>query len=287
MERLPVKNLNVALAPMNIVWGDKAANFDTLISLVDQLHEDTHLLILPETFSTGFPAGMKREEVKAMAERNTGKTIETLHALAKQYDIAICGSFVADTGGLLYNRAFFIEPTGDEYFADKKHLFTMANEQAVFNAGDSRLQVRYMGWSIAMVVCYDVRFPVWCRNADPDYQLLVAVANWPAQRVDAWEQLLKARAIENEAYVCGVDCCGVDPFGNIYNGSSPCVDFKGKAIGNAYPLVNIKAADALPATHADKVPAPHVIYATLDAEKLANFREKFPAWRDADSFRIL
>lgn len=268
-ESLPSKDLKVALFPMELVWHDKAANLDTLIDAMPYLYSQTDLLILPETFSTGFPSGSDKETVRALAERNTGDTITTIKALAKEYGVAICGSFVADTGGLLYNRAFFIESDGEEHFADKRHLFTMAGEHKVFRAGDSRLNLRFRGWNIAMIICYDVRFPVWCRSyGDDSYDLLVAVANWPRQRVDAWNQLLRARAIENEAYVCGVDCKGTDPQGNIYDGSSPVYDFIGKEIG------------------IDDPDSPF-IYANLDAARLCRFREKFPAWRDADDFRIL
>lgn len=265
---LPSKDLKVALFPMPIVWNDKAANLDAVIDIMPRIYPQTDILVLPETFSTGFPAGMEREQVREMAERNTGATLSTLKALAKEYGIAICGSFVADSGGLLFNRAFFLEPNGEEHFADKRHLFTMAREQDVFRAGNERLNLRYRGWNISMIVCYDVRFPAWCRStAASPYDLLIAVANWPSQRVEAWNLLLKARAVENEAYVCGVDCSGTDIFGNIYDGSSPIVDFKGKEIG-------ITTEDS------------PLIYANLEAAKLSRFREKFPAWRDADTFTI-
>lgn len=268
-ESLPSKDLKVALFPMNIVWGDKAANIDTLIDAMPLLFLQTDLLILPETFSTGFPSGCDKETVREMSEWNSGDTINTIKAIAREYGVAICGSFIADTGGLLFNRAFFIESDGEEHFADKRHLFSMAGENKIFRAGDRRMNIRFRGWNISMVVCYDIRFPAWCRShGDERYDLLVAVANWPQQRVDAWNQLLKARAIENEAYVCGVDCMGTDPQGNIYDGSSPIFDFKGKEIG-------IKTPDS------------PFIYANLDAEKLNRFHEKFPAWRDADTFIIV
>lgn len=268
-DRLPSKDLKVALFPMPITWLNKATNIDTLIDIMPHLHPQTDLLILPETFSTGFPAGLDKEQVRAMAERNTGATINTVKELAYRYGVAICGSFVADSGGLLFNRAFLVEPNGDEYFADKRHLFTMAGENKVFHAGTDRLNIRFRGWDISMIVCYDVRFPVWCRSSkDNPYDLLIAVANWPQQRVDAWLQLLRARAIENEAYVCGVDCQGTDFGGNIYDGSSPVYDYKGKEIST-------------------KLPDSSIIYANLDAAGLCRFRDKFPAWRDADDFSIL
>ena len=260
--------LNVALYPQEIIWGDKNANLANLESAINELHPDTDLLILPETFSTGFPVGIEKEEIRSLAERNTGNTVDKLKALAHKHNIAIAGSFIADSGGLLCNRAFFIEPGGDEYFADKRHLFTMAGEHNNFSHGDNRLKVRYRGWEIAMIICYDVRFPVWCRNVDNEYDVLIAVANWPEVRVDAWNKLLMARAIENEAYVCAVNCKGTDTADYVYDGSSKAIDFKGKEIG-------VASADG------------KFIYATLSREKLDRFREKFPAWRDADKFRLL
>ena len=262
------KPLNVALYPQDIKWGDKAANIDTLISITQKVHPQTDLLILPETFSTGFPAGMDKEQVRVMSERNTGKTIDTIKALSRKYGFAIAGSFIADTGGLLCNRAFLIEPNGEESFADKRHLFTMAGEDKVFSPGTTRLSVRFRGWDIAMIVCYDIRFPVWCRNRNNEYDVLIAVANWPVSRVSAWNSLLTARAIENEAYVLGVDCRGTDNHGFEYDGSSAIIDFKGKHLGVTDPDTGL-------------------IYASLDPDRLASFRNKFPAWRDADTFSLL
>ncbi len=259
-------DLHICLVPMNITWGDKAKNLDTLAAIMEKVHPDTDLVVLPETFSTGFPAGMDKEAIRGMAERNTGATIDFVKALAHRHNVAIAGSFVADSGGSLYNRAFFIEPNGEETFADKRHLFTMAGEHESFSRGHGRLKVRFRGWNISMIVCYDVRFPVWCRNVRTEYDLLLAVANWPTVRVDAWNKLLVARAIENEAYVCGVDCAGTDPGGFEYDGSSMAIDFKGKD-------VTVKGADGL-------------LYASLSLEKLERFRAKFPAWQDADPFTI-
>lgn len=261
-----MKDLNVCLVPMEITWGDKTANLSRLEEIMARVHPDTDLVVLPETFSTGFPAGMDKEQVRELAERNTGETIDRIKELAARHTVAICGSFVADSGGSLYNRAFFIEPSGEEYFADKKHLFTMAGEDKVFSRGYSRLKVRYRGWNLAMIVCYDIRFPVWCRNVENEYDALIAVANWPAVRVSAWNALIPSRAIENEAYMCAVDCKGTDPGGYVYDGSSAVVDFKGKDI-------SVRNDD--------------LIYATLSRDRLDTFRQKFPAWRDADPFKLI
>ena len=260
------RNLNICMLPMEIRWEQKEENLSNLTRLFESLHPDTDLVVLPETFSTGFPVGVEKEQIRPMAERNTGATVEFLKSLAARHRVAIAGSFIADSGGSLYNRAFFIEPGGEETFADKRHLFTMAGEHNNFSRGHNRLKVRFRGWEIAMVICYDIRFPVWCRNINNEYDLLIAVANWPKVRVDAWNQLLRARAIENEAYVVGVNCRGTDSGGFEYDGSSLAVDFKGK--------------DLTVSTGANH------LYATLSMEKLLRFREKFPAYRDADSFTL-
>lgn len=271
--------LKVALLPQEIFWGDKDANIKTLEETLKHIHPDTELLVLPETFSTGFPAGTDKEGIRTLAERNSGATMEQVRRLAIEHQIAICGSFVADTGGSLYNRAFFMEPCGDETLADKRHLFTMAGEHKSFSRGYDRLSVRYRGWNIAMVICYDIRFPAWCRNVNNEYDVLIAVANWPKVRVDAWNKLLYARAIENESYLLGVDCRGTDMNGFEYDGSSKAIDFKGKDIG-----VVISEIEKSEDRHNQ---ADAVIYATLDKEKLDAFRTKFPAWQDADTFSIV
>ncbi len=270
-------DLHVALFPQTIIWGDKTANISSLEKAAESLHPDTDLLIIPETFSTGFPSGDK-ESIRPLAERNTGETIDAVKRIAAKFNIAIAGSFIADPGGSLYNRAFVIEPSGEETFADKRHLFTMAGEHKSFSHGYDRLSVRFRGWNIAMVVCYDIRFPVWCRNRANEYDLLIAVANWPKVRVNAWRQLLIARAIENEAYVCGVDCSGTDSNGYEYDGCSLALDFKGKEINVEGPSVEIPSSHDL---------MPPIIYANLSKDKLESFRQKFPAWKDADSFKLI
>ena len=253
---------------MTIAWGKKEENIKNVERACEIIHPDTDLLVLPETFSTGFPAGYTKEEVRVLAERNTESTIDFIKYLAHKFNMAIAGTFVANSGGNLYNRAFFIEPSGEESFADKRHLFTMAGEDKIFSHGYDRLKVRFRGWEIAMVVCYDIRFPVWNRNVKNEYDVLIATANWPKVRVDAWNKLLYARAIENEAYVLGVNCSGSDHKGFEYDGSSMAIDFKGKNI-------SVSSPDS------------PFIYASLSKEKLDSFREKFPAYNDADPFKLL
>lgn len=261
-------DLKVCLYPMEIKWEDKEYNLKALEQKVKSIHPETDLLILPETFSTGFPISKDKEEIRMFAERNTGPTVDKLKMLASKYKLAIAGSYIADSGGSLYNRAFIIEPSGDETFEDKHHLFTMAGEDKIFSRGYDRLKIRYRGWNLAMVVCYDLRFPVWCRNVNNEYDALIVVANWPEVRVGAWNTLLPARAIENQAYVCAVDCKGVDSKGYSYDGSSAVYDFKG---------IDVSV----------KLDSDGLIYASLSRDRLDSFREKFMAWRDADPFKLI
>ena len=259
--------LKVCLAPIEILWGRKDDNLKALQKIFDKIHPETDLLVLPETFSTGFPSDLDKEAFRRLAERNTGETIDLIKKYSAKNSLAVAGSFIADSGGLLFNRAFFIEPSGDEYFADKRHLFSLGGEDQILRAGDSRMLLRYRGWNISMIVCYDLRFPTWCRNRNNEYDLLLAVANWPVKRIDTWDTLLKARAIENQAFVCGVNCRGIDNKNAEYNGSSHMFDYRGKDIA-----VNI-SDDGL-------------LYASLSMQKLINYRDKFPFWKDADNFYL-
>lgn len=260
--------LKVCLFPMEIFWGDKQKNLESVERLFTHVHPETDLVVLPETFSTGFPSTEMQKDIAAIAEDNNGPTLTLIRKLSKQHNLAIAGSYIANVKGDLYNRSFFIEPSGDEYFSAKKHLFSPGGEDKIFKAGSRRLSVRYRGWNIAMIVCYDLRFPVWCRNRNKEYDLLIAIANWPVSRIDTWDTLLKARALENSSYVCGVNCRGIDNLGGDYNGSSHVFNYKGKDI-------------------AVEVSDDGLLYAGLSLQKLENYRDKFPSWKDADGFQLL
>lgn len=263
------RKLNIVLLESDIVWGDKEANLALLAQKIDALkNNDVDLVILPELFSTGF-INDEKTNYDELAEKNTGDTIRLLSQLAKKYHIAIIGSFIAKTLNHYYNRCFFIEPTGDDTFYDKRHLFSMADENKYFTAGSSLPKViRFRGWNIMPIVCYDLRFPAWCRNINNKYDLLVVVANWPKAREYSWKQLLIARSIENECYVCGVNRTGTDENTIEYPlHSSMVIDFKGKEL----PLNEING---------------NMYECNLDIESLINFREKFPVWEDADKFKI-
>lgn len=262
------RNLKVALIEDGIAWGDKQANLEQFKRNFARLPQDTDLVILPELFTTGFITGDKDLALN-LAERNSGETMQLMHRLADKYKVAICGSFLASTATQLYNRAFFIEPNGDDTFYDKRHLFAFGGEDKVYNKGVTNSPIiRYRGMNIKLMVCYDLRFPVFCRNVGNEYDVLVVVANWPKSRGHVWKTLLTARAMENECYVCGVNRSGVDESGLDYGSSSSfIIDFKGKEIAG-------RAGDT------------PIITAELSPSLLSQFREKFPVWRDADQFTL-
>lgn len=260
--------LKICMAPLEITWGNKDKNLENLKNIFSKIIPETDLVVLPETFSTGFPSSEMQDNIESFAESMEGETVALLKELSYEHQTAIAGSFIAKEDGKLLNRSFFIEPEGKITISAKKHLFSPGGENKIFHAGDKRLNVNYKGWKITMIVCYDLRFPVWCRNYKNEYDLLIAVANWPVSRIDTWDTLLKARALENSAYVCGVNCRGIDDLGGDYNGSSHLFNYKGKDLA-----VDINE-DGL-------------LYAGLSMQRLQNFRDKFPSWKDADPFQLL
>lgn len=262
--------LRVTLLQTDIAWEDKEQNLHFLRQQLDALRGTTDLIILPETFSTGFTS-----HVQSLAEPVTAATIGTLQQWATQYDVALTGSFLACDDVQLhgeathyYNRAFFLTPDGCTYYYDKRHLFRLGGEGHSFTAGSQRPVISYRGWNILLQVCYDLRFPVWSRNQNNEYDLLLYMANWPASRRRVWDILLPARAIENQCYVCGVNRVGTDGNGIAYNGGSICYSPKGEKL--------ISAPD-------NEVSS---LTLSLDKSALLHFRDKFTAWQDADTFTL-
>jgi predicted amidohydrolase len=253
--------MRITLIQDVIFWADKAANLQKVGEQLAVLAGKTDLVVLPEMFSTGFCTGKTQ-----LGETMDGETMQTLRKWAVKYQFAITGSFIASENDKVFNRAFFVFPTGEVETADKRHLFSMGGEHTHFTAGDKRMIVNYCGFNICVLVCYDVRFPVWSRNVKNEYDLLIYVANFPERRIAEWDILLQARAIENQAYVCGVNRIGVDGLGITYNGHSTLIDFKANTILN-FPenATFIQTFD-------------------LQQEPLQRYREKFAVWKDADEF---
>ncbi|MDR3651702.1 MAG: nitrilase family protein [Paludibacter sp.] len=255
--------MRISLIQDTIYWADKVANLKKTGEQLAALAGQTDLVVIPEMFTTGFCT-----DDLHLAETMDGKTIKTLRKWAAQYKLAITGSFIATENKKFFNRAFFVFPTGEIDFADKRHLFSVGSEHEHFSAGNKRMIVNYCGLNICILVCYDVRFPVWARNVNKDYDVLIYVANFPVRRINDWDILLKARAIENQTYVCGVNRVGVDGLGIEYNGHSAMLDFK------ANPLLTFPDGKTSIQT------------TEINLEPLQRYRAKFSVWRDADEFVI-
>lgn len=258
-----VTDLAISMVQAPLVWEDKAANLAYFSEQLRHIEGKTDLVVLPETFTTGFSMNAPQ-----LADTMDGETVATLKAWARKYDIGIAGSFIAADGGKYFNRAFLITPETEHYY-DKRHLFRMAGETDVYTAGTARPVFRFRGWNICLEVCYDLRFPVWSRNNNKVYDLLIYVANWPRVRRSVWKPLLQARAIENLAYVCGVNRVGTDGKGFDYAGESVVYSPKGEL------LAECEDGEATTRT------------VRLSKEKLERFREKFPAWMDEDEFQLI
>ena len=259
-----MNELRISLVQAGIFWEDKMRNIEHYGNLLKGLSGKSDLAVLPEMFSTGFSM-----EASHLTETNEGTTIQTIHSWAEKYQLAVCGSYLAkDDSDRIFNRGFFIDPDGNEWFYDKRHLFRMGLEQKRFVAGKKQVVVPYKGWNIRIIICYDLRFPVWIRNRKNEYDVLVCSANWPAVRSNVWQTLLVARALENQCYVCGVNRIGEDGLQTKHHGDSVLIDFKGNRM--AETVLNEES----------------VATVVLRKDLLDDFRERFPAWKDADEFDI-
>ena len=255
--------MNIALLQTNIIWEDIDSNLRRLHERLKTLRETTEIVVLPEMFTTGFSMNCTD-----LAEEPDGRTIGLIREWAREFKVALCGSFICREHTHHYNRAFFITPHGQCSYYNKRHLFRMGNETEVFTPGEEHTITEYNGWKICLMVCYDLRFPVWSRNTGNSYDLLIYVANWPASRRDAWDTLLKARSIENMCYTCGVNRVGTDGNGLRYNGGTVAFSPKGARMAQANDEEE------------------QTVYLTLDKPELTEFRNRFPAWKDADLFNL-
>lgn len=264
-----MKNLNVTYIQSELYWEDVDKNLSHFSEKINTLKEPTDLIILPEMFTTGFSMNSKQ-----LAEKEDGKTLQWLRQQSASNDALIIGSIIIAENNLYYNRLIAMYPDGTYNTYDKRHLFRMAQEDHHYASGSKRLIITHKGWRICPLICYDLRFPVWSRNNngknnDTVYDCLIYIANWPKPRNDAWKKLLWARAIENQAYVVGVNRVGNDGKKINYSGDSMVVDPKGVPISKATPNKS------------------ELITATLDWDVLDAFREKFPVKLDADNFEII
>lgn len=267
------KDLRVASIQLDIVWTDVEQNLINAEEAISRLPKGCDIAVLPEMFSTGFI--VERDIARSVCETNSGRTIAKVSEWAKKYNLAVCGSFIACDNEKLYNRAFFVEPSGDKVFYDKRHLFSISGEDKAYNRGCSPMPVfRFRGWNIAMAICFDLRFPVWMRNVGTSYDLMIVMANWPDSRALPWDTLLRARAIENMSYVVGCNRKGTDDYGK-YAGLSEIFNPKGRRIAGISPECLSEGTETEP-----------YILSDLSMDDMQRFRSKFPVYREMDTFDI-
>ena len=258
-----MESIRISIIQTDIVWENKQENLRLLHEKLQSLRGITEIVVLPEMFSTGFSM-----QSKILAEPNSGETITTLKQWAAKFQLAICGSYIATENEQFYNRAFFLTPEGEEFYYDKRHLFRMGREAEHFSAGDKRLIIPNHGWHKCKQDCYDLRFPVCSRNVYNEYDLIIYVANTPIPRRLVWDTLLRARALENQCYVCGVNRVGTDGYQLSYNGGSKVYSAFGEEIGS---IPDEKEG---------------ITTVSVNLTALHQFREKFPVWKDADEFHL-
>ena len=260
-----MNDLRVSLVQTDLIWCDPAANLQQLAEKIKPLTGITDLVLLPEMFTSGF---IQEPDVLADTDRKQDKlTCQWLIEQAAVTNAAICGSAALAVDDGFVNRLLMATPAGDIFHYDKVHLFKMGGEHKRYRAGSTRQVIPYRNWRFLLTVCYDLRFPVFCRNRN-DYDVMLCVANWPASRRHHWRSLLTARAIENQAYVLGVNRVGVDGKGLEYSGDSMAIDCLGNYLIDG------------------EVNRPWVQTTTLQAALLTEQRKKFPVWQDADHFTM-
>jgi omega-amidase len=216
--------MKIALIQTDLFWQNASKNRENFDLKIDEIQSEVNLIVLPEMFSTGFTMNASK-----VAETMQGETIEWMKLKAKQKNVAVTGSVVITENEKFYNRMFFVFPSGEFQYYDKRHSFSLAGEDKVYTCGNKKVIVDYLDWKICLQVCYDLRFPVFVRNVE-NYDLILYVANWPKVRTNAWDALLKARAIENLSYVVGVNRIGNDAHDYEHIGHSQAIDFLGNYI---------------------------------------------------------
>jgi omega-amidase len=256
------ETLRVALIQADLVWENKLVNLDNFTRKIEATDNEVDLIVLPEMFTSGFSMDPEK-----LAEPQHGETLAWMQKMAKGKNCAITGSYIVCEKGLFFNRLVWVFPDGSFQTYDKRHLFRMGNEHEVYAPGKSRLTINYKGWKILPLICYDLRFPVWARNAE-NYDILIYVANFPAARAHVWKTLLLARAIENQSYVLGVNRIGSDASGVAHQGDSMIIDAKGQ--------IQCSAAEYLEQT----------IVSDISFPILEKFRKSFPVLLDGDRFEI-
>ena len=253
--------MKVAIIQTSLHWENSEVNRNHFTNKIKLIQEHVDLIVLPEMFTTGFTMNPNR-----VAETMEDKTVSWMKFIAGESQSAICGSVVIEENGNFYNRLLFVFPSGEIKQYDKRHLFTLSGEDSVYSNGTERLIIECKGYKICPLICYDLRFPVYSRNTD-DYDLLLYVANWPKARTNAWDILLKARAVENMCFVIGVNRIGTDENGHDYTGHSQAVDFLGNYI-------------------LEPQQDEGVFIVEFDRKEMLDTRNKLPFLNDRDTFTV-
>lgn len=254
------ENLKVTVIQSNIVWENPDANLEKYSQWIKHIG-GSDVIVLPEMFSTGFSMNPK-----ALKEGMTGTSVAWMKQIAAEKNAAVAGSLIIEEKQKIYNRALWVFPDGSLETYDKSHLFTMGQEHLHYTAGKKKIIVEYKGWRFCPLICYDLRFPVWARNAE-NYDVLLFMANWPSPRHHVWKNLLVARAIENQSYCLACNRIGNDGMGLSYLGDSACISPKGEVVfmGEKEGIQTF----------------------TLSYSELHKFRKIFPLLDDKDDFSIL
>ena len=260
-------SLTITLIQTDLQWEDKAANLRVLEHKIRTIKERTEIVVLPEMFNTGFSM-----QPELFGETMDGESVEWMKRVSAERKIILTGSLIIKEDGNYYNRLIWMLPTGEYGFYDKRHLFAFAGEDKFFSSGNKRFIASVKGWRINLLVCYDLRFPVWSRQqvneTGAEYDVLIYVANWPERRSHAWKTLLCARAIENQSYVVGVNRVGNDGNNIYHSGDSMVIDPLGEV------LYHVKDEE-------------DIFTITLDKIHLQAVRDKLPFLKDGDSFDII
>lgn len=260
---LNVSNLKITVFQAYLFWENTDKNLQNLsLRLSTGVKEKTDLIVLPEMFNTGFTMN-----AAAMAEEMGGKTMKWMTEIAIKYDCVVCGSLIIKEGDHFFNRLIWMLPSGDYSHYDKRHLFSLGDEDKHYTPGKEKVIVELKGWKIRLAICYDLRFPVWMRNQDEEYDMLLLIASWPDKRTSHWRALIPARAIENLSYVVAVNRVGHDGNEVYHSGHSMCID----PFGNT---VYYKPEDE------------DLYTFSINYQELVRIRRSFPFLKDADAFKI-
>ena len=260
VNKLP--KLKCLLVQAGLFWADAQANRDKLEDILREHGSGCDIAIFPETFTSGFLG-----DAVASPETMDGETLDWMKSLSSELDCVLCGSVAIATGQGTANRFLWVQPDGVVQYYDKRHLFAFGGENERYVAGTDRTIIHYRGWRICPQICYDLRFPAWCRHRD-DYDVLLFIANWPEPRTPAWTALLKARAIENQCYVIGVNRSGTDPRGLDYAGGSGVYDSLGEAVSELGS-------------------GEHAALVIIDLSMVEKIRRQLPFQQDADKFHLV